>query len=194
MYIIIGLGNPSGEYKGTRHNIGFDLIDELAERNKIKVTTGKHKAICGSGMICGTKVVLAKPLTYMNLSGESVRKLTDFYKVNVEKEIIVIYDDVNLDVGQLRIRTRGSAGGHNGIKSIIAHLGTQDFYRIKIGVGKKPENFDLSDYVLGRFDDLDKKMAEDGVREAALAVEAIISEGIDKAMNLFNVSKNYDKE
>ena len=151
MYIIIGLGNPTAQYEGTRHNVGFDVIDRLAEKYNIAVDTKKHRAYIGKGMIDGQKVILAKPQTYMNLSGESVRELAEYYKVDPEQEILVIYDDISLDVGQLRIRKKGSAGGHNGIKNIIAHLGTQVFPRIKVGVGEKPKNYDLADYVLGHF-------------------------------------------
>ena len=127
MYIIIGLGNPTAQYEGTRHNVGFDVIDRLGEKYNIAVDTKKHKAYIGKGMIDGQKVLLVKPQTYMNLSGESVRELVEYYKVDAEEEVLVIYDDISLDVGQLRIRKKGSAGGHNGIKNIIAHLGTQVF-------------------------------------------------------------------
>ena len=135
MYIIVGLGNPTAQYEGTRHNVGFAVIDELAQKYNISMDIKKHKAYCGKGMIEGQKVILAKPQTYMNLSGESVRSLLDFYKIDEEEELIVIYDDISLDVGQLRIRKKGSAGGHNGIKNIIAHLGHSVFPRIKVGVG-----------------------------------------------------------
>ena len=148
MYIIIGLGNPTAQYEGTRHNVGFDVIDRLGEKYNIAVDTKKHKAYIGKGMIDGQKVILVKPQTYMN---QSVRELVDYYKVDAEEEVLVIYDDISLDVGQLRIRKKGSAGGHNGIKNIIAHLGTQVFPRIKVGVGEKPKNYDLADYVLDTF-------------------------------------------
>ena len=145
MFIIAGLGNPTKEYEGTRHNVGFDVIDRLSEKYNIAVDTKKHRALIGKGMIAGQKVILAKPQTYMNLSGESIRSLLDYYKVDEEHELLVIYDDVSLGVGQLRIRAKGSAGGHNGIKNIIAHLGGQVFPRIKIGVGEKPPKYDLPD-------------------------------------------------
>ena len=144
MYIIAGLGNPGKQYAQTRHNVGFDTIDILADKYNISVDTKKHKALCGKGMIEGQKVVLAKPQTFMNLSGESVRELVDFYKIDPEEELIVIYDDISLEPGQLRIRPKGSAGGHNGIKNIIAHLGTQVFKRVKVGVGEKPKGSDNS--------------------------------------------------
>ena len=134
MFIIAGLGNPDRQYEGTRHNAGFDVIDRIAEKYNIAVDTKRHRAYIGKGIIEGQKVILAKPQTYMNLSGESIRSLVDYYKVDEENELLVIYDDISLDVGQLRIRAKGSAGGHNGIKNIIAHLGTQIFPRIKVGV------------------------------------------------------------
>lgn len=185
MYIIIGLGNPTREYEATRHNIGFDAITRLADDYNISLDTKKHKAICGKGMIGGEKVILAKPQTFMNLSGESVRELIDFYKVTKE-EIIVIYDDISLDVGQLRIRTKGSAGGHNGIKNIIAHLGSDEFCRIKIGVGDKPKNWDLADYVLARFPKEEELVVRDALAKVSKACETIITEGTQVAMNLYN--------
>ena len=135
MHLIVGLGNPTKQYEGTRHNVGFETIDRIAAENQIRVEEKKHKALYGSGYIEGEKVILAKPQTFMNLSGESVRELSDYYKIPAEN-IIVIYDDISLDVGQLRIREKGSAGGHNGIKNIILHLGTEVFPRIKVGVGR----------------------------------------------------------
>lgn len=190
MYLIIGLGNPTTKYAGTRHNIGFDVIDTLASKHGIGVNINKHKAVCGKGQIEGNNVVLVKPLTYMNLSGESVRAAADFYKVDIEKEIIIIYDDIALDPGQIRIRVKGSAGGHNGIKSVISHLGTENFQRIRIGVGKKPEEMDLVNYVLGHFDNADRSKVDEAVTDASDAVGVIISEGIDKAMNVYNAGKN----
>ena len=186
MYIIIGLGNPTAQYEGTRHNVGFDVIDRLAEKYNIAVDTKKHRAYIGKGMIDGQKVILAKPQTYMNLSGESVRELAEYYKVDPEQEILVIYDDISLDVGQLRIRKKGSAGGHNGIKNIIAHLGTQVFPRIKVGVGEKPKNYDLADYVLGHFSKAEREQIEAGYDRAAEAVRLILAGETDAAMNQYN--------
>lgn len=186
MYIIAGLGNPSSKYKGTRHNMGYDAIDNIADRNNISFTGKKFKSLCGTGIIQGEKVMLIKPETYMNLSGEAVREVVDFYKINTEDELIVIYDDISLEPGKLRIRGKGSAGGHNGIKNIIAHLGTDKFKRVKIGVGSRPEGMDLADYVLGRFGKIERITVDKGIDDAARAVEVIIAEGIDKAMNLFN--------
>ena len=189
MYIIVGLGNPKKEYDNTRHNIGFDVIDALADANRIGVSEKKHKAIIGKGIIAGQKVVLAKPQTFMNLSGESVRELTDYYKADETTELIVISDDISLDVGQLRIRKKGSAGGHNGLKNIILHLGHDSFQRIKMGVGEKPKNYDLADYVLGHFSKEDQKLMDEAFKEAAAAAVSIMTEGIDSAMNQFNGKK-----
>ena len=186
MYIIVGLGNPTKEYQNTRHNIGFDVIDKLAERFSITVLEKKHKALIGKGIINGQKVILAKPQTYMNLSGESVRELIDYYKVDEETELIVIYDDISLDVGQLRIRKKGSAGGHNGIKSIIQHLGTDAFPRIKMGVGEKPKGYDLADYVLGHFKKEERVIMDESVVTATKAVELMVIDEIGEAMNLYN--------
>lgn len=186
MYIVVGLGNPTSQYAGTRHNIGFDAIDILADRMGINVDTKKHKALIGKGMIGSEKVVLAKPQTFMNLSGESVRELVDFYKIDPEDELIVIYDDISMDVGKIRIRAKGSAGGHNGIKSIIAHTGADVFKRVKIGVGDKPKGMDLAAYVLGRFSAEDRKNVDEAVIKAAMAVEVMIIEDINTASNKFN--------
>ena len=189
MYIIIGLGNPTKKYSATRHNIGFDVIDSLALAHGIKVNTNKHKALCGKGIIYGNNVVLAKPLTYMNLSGESVRAIIDFYKADIESELIVIYDDIDLDLGQVRVRLKGSAGGHNGMKSIISHLSSQNFYRVRVGIGNKPEEMQLADYVLSHFDKIDRSKADEGIKDAVGAIETIISSGIEKSMNKYNISK-----
>lgn len=185
MKVIVGLGNPSREYQATRHNIGFDAVTRLCDDYEIRLDKKEHRALCGRGFIGGEKVVLAQPQTYMNLSGESVRALVDFYKVAAE-DIIVIYDDINLDVGQLRIRPKGSAGGHNGIKNIIAHLGTDEFPRIRIGVGDKPKEWDLVDYVLGHFSKEEEPVIRDALNRAAKACECIITKGIEEAMNLYN--------
>ena len=188
MYIIIGLGNPTVKYQATRHNIGWDAITRLSDDYRIPMDFKKHKAICGSGYIEGEKVILAQPLTYMNLSGESVRELMDYYKVDPEN-IIIIYDDISLDVGQLRIRKKGSAGGHNGIKSIISHLGTTEFPRIKIGVGDKPEDWDLADYVLSRFRDEEQEAIREALKDASDACRMMITSGIEAAMNQYNRKK-----
>ncbi len=185
MYIIVGLGNPTREYQATRHNIGFDAVTRISDEYRIPLDFKKHKALCGKGMIAGEKVVLAQPQTYMNLSGESVKELKDFYKVEPEN-IIIIYDDISLEPGKLRLRTKGSAGGHNGIKSIIAHLGTENFPRIRVGVGDKPPGWDLADYVLSRFPNDEQPVIREALGKTSEAVKAILTEGMESAMNLYN--------
>lgn len=189
MYLIVGLGNPTKQYEKTRHNIGFDVIDALADKYNISVTEKKHKALCGRGAIEGQKVVLAKPQTFMNLSGESVVELLNYYKMDPETEMIVIYDDISLAPGNIRIRKKGSAGGHNGIKNIIALTGTQNFLRIKVGVGEKPKNWDLADYVLGCFSEEDRKYVEDAIKDAMGACALMVWDDVDKAMNDYNSKK-----
>ena len=186
MYIIAGLGNPGQPYEGTRHNAGFDVIDVLAEAYNISVDYRKNRALIGKGIIEGQKVILAKPQTYMNLSGESIRGLVDYYKVDEESELIVIYDDVSLDPGQIRIRKKGSAGGHNGIKSIIQHLGTEAFPRVRLGIGEKPAQMDLADYVLGHFSREEREQMAEGYRHAAEAVKYMVTDRVDEAMNEYN--------
>lgn len=186
MYIIAGLGNPGRQYAHTRHNVGFDTIDVLADKYRIDVENKKFKAIYGKGIIEGQRVVLAKPQTYMNLSGESIRELIDFYKIDETSELIVIYDDISMEPGQLRIRKKGSAGGHNGIKNIIAHLGSQEFLRVKVGVGEKPKGYDLADYVLSRFPSDEREQVEDAMKRAAEAVVKMMTEDVDAAMNEYN--------
>lgn len=193
MLVIVGLGNPDDKYQGTRHNVGFDVIDLLAEKYNIAVDAKKHRAYIGKGIIGGQKVILAKPQTYMNLSGESVRSLVEYYKVDPETELLIIFDDISLDVGQLRIRKKGSAGGHNGIKNIIANLGTSVFQRIKVGVGEKPKGYDLADYVLGRFSKEERELIKEGFECAAEAVAMITAGEIDQAMNKYN-RKRKDNE
>lgn len=186
MYIIAGLGNPDRKYQNTRHNIGFEVIDAIAGKNQITVGERKHKAIIGKGYVSGQKVVLVKPQTYMNLSGESIRQVIDFYKADEKSELIVIADDVSLEPGQIRIRKKGSAGGHNGLKNIILHLGHDEFCRVKMGVGEKPDGYDLADYVLGHFSDKEREVMDESIARAAEAVEMMIADGADAAMNQFN--------
>lgn len=185
MYIIAGLGNPTREYSGTRHNVGFAVIDKLADEYNISMDIKKHKAICGKGVISGQKVILVKPQTYMNLSGESLREVIDFYKADID-EVLVVFDDISLDVGKLRLRPKGSAGGHNGIKSIISHLGTEQFKRIKFGVGDKPKGYDLADWVLGRFPKEQLDEVNTGLSNACKAVETILMDGMEAGMNKYN--------
>ncbi len=186
MYIIAGLGNPGRAYEATRHNMGFDTVDELIDRERIPSGGVKFNALYGKGVIAGQKVLLMKPLSYMNLSGGPIRQMVDYFHVDPSAELIVICDDVDLDPGRLRIRKKGSAGGHNGLKDIIAQLGTQDFIRIRVGVGAKPPGWDLADYVLGRFPADERCKVDEAIGEAADAVAVILSEGIDAAMNRFN--------
>ena len=189
MFIIAGLGNPGREYENTRHNIGFHVIDGIAKKYQIEILEKKHKAVIGKGYIEGQKVILVKPFTYMNLSGESIREVVDYYKVDETAQLVVISDDISLDVGQLRIRKKGSAGGHNGLKNIIQHLGHENFIRIRIGVGEKPQNYDLKDYVMGHFTDQEKKLLEDSTQKAAEAICMIMQGDVDGAMNRYNTKK-----
>lgn len=186
MYIIAGLGNPGGRYEHTRHNVGFEVIDILADRMGLCVDEKKHKGLCGRGVLEGQKVILLKPQTFMNLSGESVRALLDYYKADETADLIVISDDISLDVGQLRIRKKGSAGGHNGLKNIIAHLGHDTFMRVKMGVGEKPKGWDLADYVLGHFSPQERETMEEAAGRAADAIRRMITEDADVAMNEYN--------
>ena len=186
MYIIAGLGNPTMQYEGTRHNAGFDVIDALADKYNISVDGRKNRAYIGKGIIEGQKVLLVKPQTYMNLSGESIGGLVDYFKIDEEQDLIVIYDDISLSPGQIRIRKKGSAGGHNGIKNIIAHLGTQVFPRIKVGVGEQPKKYDLADYVLSHFTKAEREEMEEGYQKAIQAVEKILAGEMEAAMNEFN--------
>lgn len=186
MYIIVGLGNPGREYQNTRHNIGFDVIDRLAAREGISVLEKKHKALIGKGLVAGQKCILAKPQTYMNLSGESLRELMDYYKIDPTWELIVISDDVSLPVGMLRVRRKGSSGGHNGLKNIILHLGHDEFIRLRMGVGEKPSGYDLADYVLGHFSGEERKVMDEAAERAADAICKIMRDGADSAMNEYN--------
>lgn len=186
MFIIAGLGNPKKEYDNTRHNIGFALIDALADKYNISVMDLRNKALTGKGVINGQKVILAKPLTFMNLSGESIRPLADYYKIDIETQLIIISDDISLPPGQIRVRKKGSAGGHNGLKNIIQHLGSEGFQRIRIGVGEKPKGYDLADYVLGHFSKEEKPLIEDGIEKAVRAAEIMLTGDTDQAMNDFN--------
>ena len=190
MYIIAGLGNPTQQYDHTRHNIGFDTITYLADRYHISMNTKKFQAICGTGIIEGQKVLLLKPQTYMNLSGNSIGEAVNFYKLDPATEVIVIYDDIALEPGYIRVRKKGSAGGHNGIKDIIAHLGTQEFKRVRVGVGEKPKDYDLAAYVLGHFTQEDRQKVEEAIVQAADAVELMVQDRTDEAMNLYNKKKH----
>ena len=184
-YIVVGLGNPGLQYGRTRHNAGFLAIDHLAEEKGVKIDRSKFKALVGEAMIAGKRVLLMKPQTFMNASGEAVAEAARFYKCPVEK-IIVISDDFLLDVGRLRVRRNGTHGGHNGLKNIIEHLGHDNFIRVKIGVGEKPKGWDLADYVLGRFSGPERETLNETAKWAADAIRSIITDGPDGAMNRFN--------
>ena len=183
MFLIVGLGNPGKEYENTRHNIGFEVIDYIANKYNIEINRVKFKGIYGEGFIENKKVILLKPTTYMNLSGESIREVINFYKLT-EEDVIVLYDDISLEIGRLRIREKGSAGGHNGIKSIIANLSTDVFSRIKIGVGQ-PKG-DLVSHVLGKFSKEEQEILKESMEAASTAVEIIIKENAKEAMNKLN--------
>jgi PTH1 family peptidyl-tRNA hydrolase len=185
MYIIVGLGNPGDRYTQTKHNIGFITVDYLAEQHNIKINKVKHKALIGEGAMGGEKVMLVKPQTFMNVSGQSVMDLVGFYKVPLQN-LIVIYDDIDLPVGKVRIRPSGSSGTHNGMRNIIYLLGKQDFPRVRIGVGKQPAYMDLADYVMTRFTGAELPLMEEAVKRSALAVEEIVKSGINMAMNKYN--------
>ena len=185
-WLIVGLGNPGDKYEATRHNVGFMVADELGERQRAPIQKLKFKALTSLFTISGEKVLVMKPVTYMNLSGEAVRPAADFYKISPD-HVLVISDDTALAVGRLRIRRGGSAGGHNGLKSIIQHLGTDQFPRLRVGVGEKPHpDYDLADWVLGRFTGEDKKAIDAAVKRAADGVECILKDGLEQGMNRFN--------
>lgn len=185
MFVIVGLGNPGDKFAQTKHNIGFITVDYLAEQHNIKINKNRHKALIGEGTIGGERVMLVKPQTFMNLSGQSVMDIVNFYKVPMEN-LIVIYDDIDLPVGKVRIRPSGSSGTHNGMRNIIYLLSKQNFPRVRIGVGKQPEYMDLADYVMTRFSSEERPLMEEAVKSSALAVEEIIKSGINAAMNKYN--------
>ena len=187
MYVIAGLGNPGAKYENTRHNIGFMAVDAIAAKNHISVQEKKHKALLGKGMLGSEKVLLVKPQTFMNLSGESIREIIDYYKIEEKTELIVISDDISLAPGALRIRKKGSAGGHNGLKNIIAHLGTDQFPRIRVGVGAPahPEH-EMIDWVIGRFTSQEKKIVDEAVGRAVEAALCVMEKGVAEAQNQYN--------
>ena len=185
-WVLVCLGNPGDQYENTRHNVGFMVADELAERANVPIQRLKFKALTNTLTISGQKVFIMKPVTYMNLSGEAARPAADFYKVPAD-HVLVVSDDTALSIGRLRIRKGGSAGGHNGLKSLIQHLGTDQFPRVRVGVGEKPHaDYDMADWVLGKFVGEDKKAIDLAVKKAADAIECIIKDGLDKGMNKFN--------
>ena len=185
MYLIVGLGNPEEEYSKTRHNMGFNAINKIAEQYGIKVTKNKFQGLYESALIEGEKVILLKPQTYMNLSGNSVKEFVDFYKISKE-EILVIYDDMDIEPGKIKIRKKGSAGGHNGMKSIIQMIGTEEFPRIRVGIGRPIRKDDEINYVIGAIPEEDLKRLDEGIEKAQKAVEEILRNGVDSAMNKYN--------
>ena len=185
MYLIVGLGNPENEYAHTRHNMGFDAINEIAKKNNINITKTKFKALYETGIIQNQKVILLKPQTYMNASGESIKEVYDFYNIKPE-ELIVNYDDIDIAKGKIKLRKKGGPGSHNGMKSVIQELGITDFTRIRVGIGQPEFKSDMINYVIGKVPEEEQKILQEGTQKAAEAVEEIIKNGIDIAMNKFN--------
>jgi PTH1 family peptidyl-tRNA hydrolase len=185
MKLIVGLGNPGKQYEKTRHNIGFQVVDRLSEKLDIPLTQAKFKGLFGSGHVRGEKVILLKPLTYMNLSGEAIRMVMDYFNISPE-DIIVIYDDLDLPVGKIRLRQKGSAGGHNGIKSTIQHLGTQEFNRIRVGIARPQNGQSVTDYVLSNFSGEEQEIINEVVNRCAEACEAALEKPFLQVMNEFN--------
>ena len=185
MYLIVGLGNPENEYSHTRHNMGFDTINQIAKNNNIQISKNKFKGILENTIIQNQKVILLKPQTYMNLSGQSVKEVAEFYNLKPE-EIIVIYDDIDIEKGHIKIRKKGGAGSHNGMKSVVEELQSTNFARIRVGIGQPEFKSDMINYVIGKVPQEEQEILQKGVETAAKAVEEILKNGIDIAMNKFN--------
>lgn len=185
MYLVVGLGNPEGEYSNSRHNMGFDTINKIAEKLDVKISREKYKGLYGETTINNEKVILLKPQTYMNLSGEAVIEFMNFYKLS-EEDLIVVYDDIDIEPGKIRIKRNGSASTHNGMKSIVHYLNTQNFERVRVGIGKPEFNGDLISYVIGDIPTEEKELLSEGVSKAEEAIETILKDGIETAMNLYN--------
>ncbi len=183
--IIVGLGNPGDQYENTRHNVGFKVIDRIGEKLSIPINKEKFNGICGEGMYNGKKVILLKPTTYMNLSGDSVCAIVDFYKIPLS-DLLIVYDDIDIEVGKIRIRPEGSSGTHNGMRNIADMLGSHDFPRVRVGTGKPDENIDLADYVLSKFTKEENEAIKNSIEMASDAVLEILDNGIEKAMNIYN--------
>jgi len=189
MYLIAGLGNPGKDYEDTRHNIGYRAVEAIAKNKEIEINKNQHRGLIGSYYQNGEKILLVKPTTYMNLSGLCIKEIVDYYKIPLEN-VLVVYDDIDFDVGEVRIRANGSAGTHNGMRSIIDHLNDDQFARIRIGIGKKPAQWDdLADYVLSKFLENEKEIMAESIKSAAKAVDYFINKGIDFAMNRINKRK-----
>lgn len=186
MIMIAGLGNPTKKYENTRHNMGFDCVDILAERLGVKFKQSRFGALVAKGVWKGEQVILVKPLTYMNLSGNAVAPIAKYYRIDTKKELVVIFDDTDTDIGKIRIREKGSAGGHNGMKSIISHLGHEEFIRIRVGIGKRPEQMDMADFVLSRFNSADRRLIDEAQEKTADAALDMIENGVSHAMNRYN--------
>lgn len=185
MYLIVGLGNPEGEYSNTRHNMGFDVVNKLAQKYEIDLSRKQYEGIYGIGRIKNEKVILLKPQTYMNESGKSIREYIKYYKIELEK-IIVVYDDMDLEKGTIRIRKQGTAGSHNGMKSVVQNIGTKDFNRVRVGIGRPEKAKEIINYVLEKIPKEERKILDEGIEKAAIGVEEILEKGIDKAMNELN--------
>lgn len=185
MYLIVGLGNPENEYAHTRHNMGFDAINELAQNNGMTITKSKFESLYETGIIQGKKVILLKPQTYMNLSGQAIKKVVDFFNIKPE-EILVIYDDIDIEKGQIKLRKKGGAGSHNGMKSVVQELQTTEFPRIRVGIGQPEYKSDMINYVIGKVPEEEQKILQEGTHKAAEAIEEVLKNGIDIAMNKFN--------
>lgn len=185
LFLVIGLGNPGSRYDNTKHNVGFETVDLLADKYNIKISKLKHKALYGDGFIENKKVVLAKPQTFMNLSGESVREMIEWYKIP-SQNIIIVYDDIDLQLGKIRVRPKGSSGTHNGMRSVLYHIQTEDFPRVRIGIGRPPQGWELADYVLSKFGGEERKIINESITQAAEAVTAILKSGPETAMNRYN--------
>ncbi len=185
MYLIVGLGNPESDYANTRHNMGFDVINKISKKCDIKVSKSKFDALYGMGEIESNKVILVKPQTYMNLSGESIIQFKKFYKIS-NKNIIIIYDDIDLDLGDIRLKPKGGPGTHNGMKSVVQNLNTEDFIRVRVGIGAPEDKCDMINYVIGPIPKREKEVLEESIEKAADSVIEILKSGIDVAMNKFN--------
>lgn len=185
MYLIVGLGNPEADYARTRHNMGVDVVNEIADKYKIAISREKYDGLYGTGEIEGEKVILLKPQTFMNLSGDSVVEFVNFYKIDIDK-VIVIYDDIDTEPGRIRIRTKGGPGTHNGMKSVVYRLGSENFPRVRVGIGMPEFKNDLINYVIGNIKDEEYDILKEGINKAAEAVSSIIKNGIEIAMNKYN--------